>query len=160
LAVALAAVLVLPAQAAQAGSDHRPGHGHGHGDRSSGAQLEDLDRGLVAVDTASGVFLSWRLLKAEATGADATGLTGTDFVVYRDNRRIATVTDSTNFLDEEGTAASTYRVAPLHDTHPGPKHPGKKGDRHGKKGERVGKKSERVTPLGQAHIDIPLTKPA
>lgn len=160
LAAALAAVLVLPAQAAQAGSDHRPGHGHGHGDRSSGAQLEDLDRGLVAVDTASGVFLSWRLLKAEATGADETGLTGTDFVVYRDNRRIATVTDSTNFLDEEGTAASTYRVAPLHDTHPGPKHPGKKGDRHGKKGERVGKKSERVTPLGQAHIDIPLTKPA
>ncbi|MGV9193764.1 rhamnogalacturonan lyase [Microbacterium sp. MC2] len=160
LAAALAAVLVLPAQAAQAGSDHRPGHGHGPGDRSSGAQLEDLDRGLVAVDTASGVFLSWRLLKAEATGADETGLTGTDFVVYRDNRRIATVTDSTNFLDEEGTAASTYRVAPLHDTHPGTKHPGKKGDRHGKKGERVGKKSERVTPLGQAHIDIPLTKPA
>lgn len=135
---ALAAALVLPAHAAQAGS---PGHGHGHGNSSGSPQIEDLDRGLVAVDTASGVFLSWRLLKSEATGASATGLTGADFVVYRDNRKIATVTDSTNYLDADGSADAVYRVAPVE----------KRG---------TGKKSDKVTPLDQPYLDIPLTKPA
>ncbi|GAA3908206.1 rhamnogalacturonan lyase [Microbacterium invictum] len=140
MVAALAAALIVPAQAAQAGS---PGHGHGpgHGGSASSPQLEDLDRGLVAVGTASGVFLSWRLLKSEATGASETGLTGTDFVVYRDNRKIATVTDSTNYVDAAGSAGATYRVAPV-----------VKG--------RTGKKSDRATPLDQSFIDIPLTAPA
>src|SRR4051812_45246149 len=79
----------------------------------TGVQLEHLDRGLVAAATAEGVFLSWRLLGPEATGHSATGLTGVDFHVYRDGRRIATVTDSTNYLDRAGTATSKYRVAPV-----------------------------------------------
>lgn len=74
-------------------------------------RLESLDRGLVAVATNEGVFLSWRLLAGEASGAGETGLTGADFVVYRDDEPIATVTDSTNFRDDAGTAASVYRVA-------------------------------------------------
>ncbi|GAB7046800.1 rhamnogalacturonan lyase [Catenuloplanes indicus] len=78
----------------------------GHGPR-----LERLDRGLVAASTADGVFLSWRLRAGEATGHSATGLTGVDFHVYRDGRRVATVTDSTNFLDPAGTGTSAYRVA-------------------------------------------------
>ncbi|MEV6305332.1 rhamnogalacturonan lyase [Actinoplanes sp. NPDC051861] len=81
-----------------------PAHGR------TGITLERLDRGLVAVPTAEGVFLSWRLLKQEATGASATGLTGRNFPVYRDGRRIATVTDSTNYLDTGGTATSRYQV--------------------------------------------------
>ena len=44
-------------------------------------QLEALDRGLVAVATSAGVFLSWRLLRSEVDGYSATGLTGADFVV-------------------------------------------------------------------------------
>ncbi|WP_219817640.1 rhamnogalacturonan lyase [Microbacterium sp. Ru50] len=76
-------------------------------------RLETLDRGLVAVPTSEGVFLSWRLLAGEASGAGETGLTGTDFVVYRDDAPIATVTDSTNYRDDAGTAASVYRVAPV-----------------------------------------------
>ncbi|MDF2920347.1 MAG: hypothetical protein K0S70_4565, partial [Microbacterium sp.] len=76
-------------------------------------RLETLDRGLVAVPTDEGVFLSWRLLAGEASGAGETGLTGTDFVVYRDDVPIATVTDSTNYRDDAGTAASVYRVAPV-----------------------------------------------
>jgi len=76
-------------------------------------RLEALDRGLVAVPTTEGVFLSWRLLAGEADGAGETGLTGTDFVVYRDGEAIATVDDSTNYRDEQGTAASRYRVAPV-----------------------------------------------
>lgn len=77
------------------------------------AQLETLDRGLVAVSTAEGVFLSWRLLGSEATGSTGTGLAGPDFVVYRDGEQVATVTDSTNYADPAGTASSQYTVAPI-----------------------------------------------
>ncbi|KQM80927.1 rhamnogalacturonan lyase [Agromyces sp. Leaf222] len=76
-------------------------------------QLETLDRGLVAVSTGEGVFLSWRLLTTEATGATDTGLAGPDFAVYRDGERIATVTDSTNYADAAGTASAQYTVAPV-----------------------------------------------
>ncbi|WP_458780769.1 rhamnogalacturonan lyase [Arthrobacter sp. D3-16] len=75
-----------------------------------GVQLDHLDRGLVAAKTSEGVFLSWRLLGNEATGSSATGLTGTDFNIYRDGQKLAAVTDSTNFLDAAGTAASEYQV--------------------------------------------------
>lgn len=75
-----------------------------------GVQLDHLDRGLVAAKTSEGVFLSWRLLGHEATGSSATGLTGTDFNVYRDGQKLATVTDSTNYQDTAGTAASEYQV--------------------------------------------------
>ena len=76
-------------------------------------QLEQLDRGLVAVSTSEGVFLSWRLLASEATGATDTGLAGPDFAVYRDGTKIATVTDSTNYADASGTATARYTVAPV-----------------------------------------------
>src|SRR5215203_6065030 len=76
-----------------------------------GPQLELLDRGLVAAVTGQGVFLSWRLLGQEVTGRSATGMTGPDFRVYRDGTLVATVTDSTNFLDKSGSATSTYRVS-------------------------------------------------
>lgn len=65
-------------------------------------QLEALDRGLVAVATSAGVFLSWRLLRSEVDGYSATGLTGADFVVYKNGVRLADVTDSTNYLDPDG----------------------------------------------------------
>ncbi|KAA9089604.1 rhamnogalacturonan lyase family protein [Microbacterium radiodurans] len=104
-------------------------------------RLEALDRGLVAVSTDAGVFLSWRLLGGEASGADETGLTGTDFVVYRDGERIATVTDSTNFRDEGGSTASVYRVAAV------------------TAGVEAAP-SDETAPLAQNHLDIPLQKPA
>lgn len=76
-------------------------------------QLEALDRGLVAVSTSQGVFLSWRLLASEATGATDTGLAGPDFAVYRDGQKLATVTDSTNYADAAGSATAQYAVAPV-----------------------------------------------
>ena len=76
-------------------------------------QLEALDRGLVAVSTSEGVFLSWRLLASEATGATDTGLAGPDFAVYRDGERVAVVTDSTNYADAAGSATAQYTVAPV-----------------------------------------------
>src|SRR5687767_10363973 len=86
VAGALTLGVVQPAQAAPPGGQ-------------SGPQLEALDRGLVAVSTAQGVFLSWRLLAPEAGPATDTGLGGPSFAVFRDGQRIATVTDSTNFAD-------------------------------------------------------------
>src|SRR5690625_5424748 len=70
---------------------------------------ERLNRAPVAVDTEDGVFLSWRLLGDESMDAQ--------FHVFRDGQQITTepVTDSTNYLDPEGTVDSTYRVAVVKD---------------------------------------------
>lgn len=76
-------------------------------------QLERLNRGLIAVSTEEGIFLSWRLFRQEVAGYCETGLTGVDFYVYRNGERIALVTDSTNFLDREGCQEDSYAVAPV-----------------------------------------------
>ncbi len=96
-----------PANSSPSGGPASDARGHA----AAPFQLEQLDRALVAVGTDEGVFLSWRLLGSEATGATATGLAGPDFTVYRDGQAIATVTDSTNFADPDGTPTSSYTVA-------------------------------------------------
>lgn len=73
-------------------------------------QREALDRALVAIMTEGGVFLSWRLFIEEVTGAGLAGLTSRPFTVLRNGEQIASVADSTNFLDPEGTAEDSYRV--------------------------------------------------
>ncbi len=67
-------------------------------------QMEWLNRGLVAVKTSGGVFLSWRVL---GTDGEATG-----FNLYRDGEKIAsfTGTQASNYTDTKGTAASKYSV--------------------------------------------------
>ncbi|WP_127475513.1 rhamnogalacturonan lyase [Microbacterium sulfonylureivorans] len=128
LAGALILGMVQPATAHGTGGDERP-------------QLEALDRGLVAVSTADGVFLSWRLLAPEAGPATDTGLSGPAFAVFRDGERIATVEDSTNFADPDGTAASVYSVAPAwHDV--------------------VGDASAEVSAWTSGYYDLPLQRPA
>ena len=79
------------------------------------AQIEKLDRGLVAVKTDDGVFLSWRLFVTEVTGYNKTGMTGTDFNVYKNGKMIARVTDSTNYLDKEGKNTDEYAVQEVTD---------------------------------------------
>lgn len=110
-------------------------------DAKVGVQLEHLDRGLVAAATSEGTFLSWRLLATEVTGADETGQTGADFAVYRNGEKIATVTDSTNYLDADAPADATYAVAAV-----------------------VGgvelQRSADVSPWAQGYTEIPLQKPA
>ncbi|GAA4699058.1 rhamnogalacturonan lyase [Promicromonospora umidemergens] len=101
---------------------------------------ERLDRGLVAAATSEGVFLSWRLLAAEVTGHTEAGLEGPGFAVYRDGRRVATVTDSTNYLDVDGSADARYRVVPL------------SGPSRGR--------AASAGVWGDGHLDIPLNKPA
>ncbi len=74
------------------------------------AQIEKLNRGMVAVKTANGVFLSWRLLKDEVRGYSETGMTGADFAIYKNGQCIATVTESTNYLDITGSESDVYQV--------------------------------------------------
>lgn len=109
-------------------------------DSGASVQLEYLDRGLVAVSTAEGVFLSWRLLGNEVTGFTEQGLMGPDFNLYRDGIHIATIQDSTNFLDRSGTAASSYFVCAAIER--------KEVDR-----------SAEASPWESPYYDIPLQKP-
>ncbi|MBE0343270.1 rhamnogalacturonan lyase, partial [Paenibacillus sp. 28ISP30-2] len=109
--------------------------------RSGSIQLEKLDRGLVAAVTQGGVFLSWRLLAQEVNGYSPTGLTGANFNVYRDGKKISTVTDSTNYVDKEGSGKAVYRVASVVN--------GREKDR-----------SAKVTPWQQGYYELPLQKPA
>lgn len=139
LSAALAIPLLFTGMSAAAEEDAVRGqNASGKGPK---VQLEYLDRGLVAAAASEGVFLSWRLKGDELDGYSATGLTGVDFNVYRDGSKIATVTDSTNFLDRAGTAASSYEVSAVSE--------GREIDR-----------SAAVAPWGNGYYDMPLRKPA
>lgn len=103
-------------------------------------QLERLNRGLVAVKTGKGIFLSWRLFLEEVSGYSDTGMTGTDFAVYRNGERLGEVKESTNYLDVRGTEKDRYAVAPVKD---------------GREGELCGE----VKVWEKEYLDIPLHKP-
>lgn len=74
-------------------------------------QLETLNRGLVAVKTEKGIFLSWRLLRQEVESADKNRLCSAPFRVFRSGKEVALVENSTNYLDTEGAENDTYAVA-------------------------------------------------
>jgi len=67
-------------------------------------QMENLDRGLVAVKVSSGVYLSWRILGTE--------FTNTSYNLYRNGTLITTVsnTGASNYSDASGTTSSTYYI--------------------------------------------------
>nr|WP_213016943.1 rhamnogalacturonan lyase [Paenibacillus sp. CFBP 13594] len=66
--------------------------------------MEYLDRGVVAVKTGTGVFVSWRLLGTEGSNVS--------FNVYRDGTKVnaTPITNSTNLQDASGTSSSKYTV--------------------------------------------------
>ena len=103
-------------------------------------QLEKLSRGLVAIKVANGIFVSWRLFLDEVKGYSQTGLTGTDFYLYRNGKEIALVTDSTNYLDVEGTQQDEYSVAAVCNG-------------------KVEEKCEPVKVWDKEYLDIPIQKP-
>ena len=76
----------------------------GLGSAQAARQMEWLNRGLVAVKTTNGVFLSWRVL---GTDGNTTG-----FNLYRDGEKIASFTGSqaSNYTDTKGIASSKYSV--------------------------------------------------
>jgi rhamnogalacturonan endolyase len=61
--------------------------------------MENLDRGVVAVKVAGGVYVGWRMLGTEYTGTDS----DTSYNLYKDGNLVKNVTDSTNYLDPVGT---------------------------------------------------------
>lgn len=65
---------------------------------------ENLDRGLTAVQTPDGVFLSWRMFESDASD--------TAFDLFRDGTRFAQTSprQGTNWLDTEGNSDSRYAV--------------------------------------------------
>ena len=95
-------------------------------------RMEYLDRGLVAVQVESGVYLSWRFLGDEPNS--------TTFRVYRGGVKIAELADSSNYSDPNGTTGSAYAVAPVID---------------GVEGQR----SAELTPQSEQYFDIPLQQP-
>lgn len=112
-------------------------------------QLERLNRGLVAMRTDGGIFLSWRLMRCEVTGHTKTGVSGTDFRVLRNGVPVATVCGSTNYLDADGTMTDWYEVLAL------PADGGIAGVCAPLGSERV-----RAFPSGENYYDIPVCRPA
>ncbi|MGP4038624.1 rhamnogalacturonan lyase [Gracilibacillus sp. D59] len=129
--------LLLSGAASVSANDHNTNE---QSDVTEGIQLENLDRGLVAASTSEGVFLSWRLLANEVSGYSDSGLTGVDFNVYRNGEKVATVEESTNYLDTEGSSGDEYTVSKLVD------------------GEEI-EESDTTIPWDDGYYDLPLQKP-
>ncbi len=70
-------------------------------------QMENLNRGVVAVEVDGGVYVGWRMFGYEYDQADPSRIS---YKLYRDGTLVADVTDSTNYLDPDGGADSEYSV--------------------------------------------------
>lgn len=72
-------------------------------------QMENLNRGLIAIKVNNGVYIGWRLF-----GTDPDEIS---FNLYRDGMKVnpVPITSSTNYLDSDGEKASIYRVCPIID---------------------------------------------
>lgn len=103
-------------------------------------QLEELGRGLVAVQVKNGIFLSWRLFLQEVSGYNDTGMTGVDFQLYKNGQELELVTASTNYLDTEGTKEDVYAVAAVENG-------------------ICKTPCEGVRPWEKGYLDIPIQKP-
>lgn len=66
-------------------------------------KTDNLDRGLVAVKKASGVFVSWRVQADEYYGVK--------YNLYRDGSKIAENLNVSNYTDAAGSESSQYSVA-------------------------------------------------
>ncbi len=71
-------------------------------------QMEDIDRGVVAVKVTGGVYVGWRMFGYEYNPTSPSSIA---YNVYRSGTKLATVTNSTNYLDAAGTTSSTYTVS-------------------------------------------------
>lgn len=78
------------------------------GGANASRQMENLDRGLVAVKVSGGVYLSWRLFGTDLSSTVA-------FNLYRDGKLVnaSPITGATNYTDAAGTSSSKYEVRPV-----------------------------------------------
>ncbi len=98
-------------------------------------QMEELDRGVVAVKVSNGVFISWRMFGTEPASIA--------YNLYRNGTKVnsAPITNSTNYLDANGNTSSTYTVKAILD---------------GK--EQAASKAASV--WGQNYLQVPISPPA
>ena len=102
---------------------------------ASSRQMESLDRGLTAVRTSEGIFISWRLFGTESSNVS--------FNLYRDGQKINStpISSSTNYFDANGSTNSTYYIkAVINNT------------------EQAA--SESVKVWGQNYLNLPIQKPS
>ena len=64
--------------------------------------MEKLTRGFVAMDTPSGIFLSWRYFQEDEEN--------TVFQIHRDGELLSEVLNSTNYTDQTGTKEARYTL--------------------------------------------------
>lgn len=96
-------------------------------------QVERLDRGVVALQTARGAFVSWRLLGTEPPAVR--------FNVYRDGRRVNAEPQAlTQIVDTQGRADSRYTVRAVVNGQEQPASPP-------------------VSPWAQPYLRVPVQKP-
>ncbi|RRJ29595.1 rhamnogalacturonan lyase [Halocatena pleomorpha] len=109
--------------------------------------MEALDRGLVAVPTEDGVLVRWRLFGTEPANLG--------FHLYRDGERVNNkpITDSTNYLDPDGTTDSTYAVRTVGNGRAD-------GTRDDGDSDRKPGMSKSVEVWDDQYKEIPLNKPA
>ncbi len=101
-------------------------------------QMEDLNRGLIAVRNGSGNYVGWRMFGYEYNKDTPASVS---YNVYRGGTRIATVTNSTNYFDSGAAATAAYTVSAVID------------------GTECAQ-SASVTTRASNYIAIPLTPPA
>ncbi|MGE5788179.1 MAG: hypothetical protein ACM3ZE_26525, partial [Myxococcales bacterium] len=101
---------------------------------SNHKQVENLTRAPVAVQTADGVLVSWRLL--------ATDTAHTGFHIFRDGRPLnhCVIGESTNYLDVGGSITSRYEVRADDDRLDPPR-------------------SETAIPLANGYLSVPIQPP-
>lgn len=99
------------------------------------AQAEYLDRGLVAVNTSEGVFVSFRIPGDEYAQ-------GASYRILRDGEVIKEIgsDENSNYLDTEGTPESEYSVQAVI-------------------GGKVYEACDPVTPWSDQYMEVPLQKP-
>lgn len=139
-AAMVSAMVTLPVNAADTDkATETISYSYSYGDaKTYTREMEKLNRGLVAIRTTDGVYLSWRLLDSEDArfgSADS----NVSFNVYRGNEKIAEVSNKTNYTDT--TAGTSYSVAPVING-------------------IEGNKCDAVQAISNNYFDIPLTKPA
>lgn len=101
-------------------------------------QMEDLDRGVVAVRGSDGNYVGWRMMGYEYRRSNPSSVS---YNLYRDGALVTTVTNSTNYWDAGAGPNAAYSVSVVMDgTECAPSSP--------------------VTPWAQNYIRIPLSPPS
>ncbi|MDN3670434.1 rhamnogalacturonan lyase [Echinicola jeungdonensis] len=97
---------------------------------SAQRKMEALDRGLVAVQSSEGIFVSWRILGEEWYGVT--------YNLYRNGEKLNTEPlEVSNYLDDSGSLSSTYSVKAIVNGEEEPP-------------------SKSVQPLSEQYLEIPL----